>query len=244
VEQGNGAPSLFVVLSCEEHHWQDIEKLLNARRNISGDPPVSLKSVTEKVRAVNDYSIIIQEYFQARVSDFLKNYAKEVFGIHHLYARFEFAKSRGNIHVHILAMMGNKSSIIELNEMAYKERHNVKKQARVADDWMMNVFGLTVIHPGSSTGGVLDITKTGKPEGTCKTQLSHPASHKLLQVTYYKIDICNLCNCCQMHNCSGYCLYHQKGVRGNWTKNHQTFTKKGNHCMKFNQLHQQQKVFF
>jgi hypothetical protein len=83
VEPGNGAPSWFVTLSCAEYHWQDIEKLLNSRRKIAGDPPISLKIVTENVRAVNDYSIVIQEYFQARVSDFLENYAKEVFGIHY-----------------------------------------------------------------------------------------------------------------------------------------------------------------
>jgi hypothetical protein len=46
VEQGNGSPSLFVTLSCIEYHWQDIEKLLNSRRRIAGDPPISLKSVT------------------------------------------------------------------------------------------------------------------------------------------------------------------------------------------------------
>jgi hypothetical protein len=126
VEQGNGDPSLFVTLSCAENHWQDIENLLNARRKIAGDPPISLKTVTEKVRAVNDYSIVIQEYFQARVSDFLKKYAKEVFWIHHYYARFEFAKSRGQIHVHILAMLVKKSSIIELNDLVYTEIHDVK----------------------------------------------------------------------------------------------------------------------
>jgi hypothetical protein len=100
---------------------------LNARRKIAGDPPISLKTVTKKVRALNDYSIVIQEYVQARVSDFLKNYAKEVFGIHHYYARFEFAKSRGQIHVNILAMLGKKSNIIELNDLVYKERHDVEK---------------------------------------------------------------------------------------------------------------------
>jgi hypothetical protein len=83
---------------------------------------------------VNDYSIIIQEYSQARVSDSLKNYAKEVFGIHHYYARFEFAKSWGHIHVHILAMLGKQSSINELNDLVYKEKHEVKKQAQVADE--------------------------------------------------------------------------------------------------------------
>jgi hypothetical protein len=110
----------------------------------------------------------------------------------------------------MLAMLGKKSNIIELNDLVYKKIHDMEKQARVADDCMMNIFGLTVIHPGSSTDGVLDITKMGKPEGTCETPLCHPASQKLSQVTDYKLDLCKLCNCCQMHNCSGYCLYHQK----------------------------------
>jgi hypothetical protein len=108
----------------------------------------------------------------------------------------------------MLAMLGKKSNIIELNDLVYQERHDVEIQARLADDWMMNLFGLTVIYPGSSTGVVLDRTKIGKPEGTCEMQLSHPASKKLSQVTDYKLVPCNLCNCCQMHNFSGYCLYH------------------------------------
>jgi hypothetical protein len=195
------------------------------------------------VRAVNDYSIVIQEYFQARVSDFLKNYAKEVFGIHHYYARFEFAKGQGQIHVHILAMLGKKYNIIELNDIVYKERHAVEKQARVADDWMNNIFCLTVIHPGSSTGGFLDRTKIGKPEGTRETQLSHPASQNLSQVIDYKLDLCNLCNCCQMHNCSGYCLYHQKMRISKLDDNLSDVSKKGNRLMRFNQLYQQQKDF-
>jgi hypothetical protein len=72
------------------------------------------------------------------VSDCLKNYTKEVFGIYHYYARFEFTKNRGHIYVHILAMLGKKSSIIELNDLVYKERHDMEKQALVTDDWMMN----------------------------------------------------------------------------------------------------------
>jgi hypothetical protein len=174
---------------------------------------------------------------------FLENYAKEVFGIHHYYARFEFAKSKGQINVHILARLGKKSNIIELNDLVYKERHYVEKQAIVDDDWMTNIFGLTAIHPGSSTGGVMYRTKIGKPEGTCETPLCHPASQKLSQVTDYKLDLCNLCNCCQMHNCSGYCLYHKKGECENWTTTYQKFPKKGNHRMRFNQLYQLQKDF-
>jgi hypothetical protein len=109
-------------------------------------------------------------------------------------------------------MLGKKSSIIKLNDLVYKERQDVEKQARVADDWMTNVFGLTAIHPGSSTGGVLDRTKIGKLEGTCSMSLCNPASQKMLKVTDYKLNQCNLCNCCHMQNCSGYFLYHKKRV--------------------------------
>jgi hypothetical protein len=110
----------------------------------------------------------------------------------------------------MLSMLGKKSSIIKLNDLVYKEIHDVEKKAQVADDWMTNVFGLTAFRPGSSTYGVLYRTNIRKPEVMCKTQLSHPLYHKLSQVTDYKFDLCKLCKCCKMHNCSGYCLYHQK----------------------------------
>jgi hypothetical protein len=80
VEEENGRPSLLITLSCAEYHWKDIEMLLNKRRSISGEPPLTLESITEKVKDVNDYSIVIQEYFQARVTEFLENYANQVFG--------------------------------------------------------------------------------------------------------------------------------------------------------------------
>jgi hypothetical protein len=83
VEEGNVPPSLFLTLSCAEYHWKDIERLLNKIRSIAGEPPLTLDSITDKVKAVNDYFIVIQEYFQARVTDFLEKYAKQVFGIEH-----------------------------------------------------------------------------------------------------------------------------------------------------------------
>jgi hypothetical protein len=124
-EEGNGHPSLFITLSCAEYHWKDIERLLNKRRSIAGEHPLTtLDSITDKVKAVNDYSIVIQEYFQARVTDFLENCSKQVFGIEHYFARFEFAKRRGQINVHILAVLGEKSRIADLNELVYTEHFN------------------------------------------------------------------------------------------------------------------------
>jgi hypothetical protein len=160
------------------------------------------------VKAVDDYSIVIHEYFQARVTDFLENYAKQVFGIEHYFARFEFAKSRGQIHVHLLAVLVKKSRIADLNELVYKDRFNPEKQAQVADDYLNKVFGLTAIHPGSTEEGILNRSKIRQPEGTRGKIDIHPSSLKLSDVTDYKQDLCDLCNNCQMHGYSGYCMDH------------------------------------
>jgi hypothetical protein len=64
---------------------------------------------------------------------FLKNYSKEVLGIHHYYARFEFTKSRGQIHFNSLAMLGKKSNIIKLNDLVYKEINMWKNRSA----WVM-----------------------------------------------------------------------------------------------------------
>jgi hypothetical protein len=110
----------------------------------------------------------------------------------------------------------------------------VEKQVSVGDDWMTNIFGLTAIHPGSSTGGVIDRTKIGRPKGTCETPSYHPTSQKFSQATDEKLDLCNLCNCFQMHNCSGYCLYHQKRRMRKLDDNISEVSKNRNHRMRFN----------
>jgi hypothetical protein len=43
--------------------------------------------------------------------------------------------------------------------------------------------------------------------------LCHPASQKLLEVTDYNLGICNLCNCYQMQNFNGYCVFHKRRTR-------------------------------
>jgi hypothetical protein len=189
--------------------------LLNKRRSIAGEPPFTLDSITEKVKTVNDYSIVIQEYLQASVTDFLENYAKQVFGIEHYFSRFEFAKSRGQIHVHLLAVLGKKSIIADLNELVYKERFNPEKQAQVADEYLNKVFGLTSIHPGSTEEGLLNISNILQPEGACGKINIHPSSLKLSDVTDYKQDLCDLCNNFQIHGCSGYnmCRINPKKIK-------------------------------
>jgi hypothetical protein len=89
----------------------------------------------------------------------------------------------------------------------YKERFNTEKQAQVADDYLNKVFGMTAIHPGSTEGGILNRSKIHQTEGTCGKIDIHPSSLKISDVTDYKQYVCDLCNNCQMHGCSGYCIY-------------------------------------
>jgi hypothetical protein len=56
------------------------------------------------------------------VIDFLENYVREAFGIHNHFARFEFVKSRGQIYVQLVDMLGYKTRFIELKELVGIQR--------------------------------------------------------------------------------------------------------------------------
>lgn len=211
IEVGNGAPSLFITLSCAEYHWKDIEDLLIQRRQIAGEDNCSSMTKSERIQACNDYAIVIQEYFQFRVQEFMDTIGKEVFGIHHYWLRYEFAKSRGQIHAHILTVMGKESHIQDVNKIAYDLREDIEEQTIAVDKWAHDVFGITAIHPGSNKDGTLDLTKVPSPEGTYTAiPEAHPAKSRLSDVFDISADKCHLCNTCQMHSCSSYCLRCQK----------------------------------
>jgi hypothetical protein len=99
------------------------------------------------------------------------------------------------------------------------------KKAKVADGWMSYVFVITSIYHGSSKSGPLDTTKIIQPEGMCQKPDVHPAAQKLADITDYKLDQCNLCNNCQIHGCSDYCLCHQKSQKN--TKDNGNESKTG-----------------
>ena len=56
---------------------------------------------------IDSYAAIIEEFFQLRVDNWMETIGKDIFNINHYYLRFEFAKGRGQIHAHILAITTN-----------------------------------------------------------------------------------------------------------------------------------------
>ena len=211
VSVGHGGPNFFMTLSCAEYQWKDIENLVNKRRHIAGQTPLDLTILQNRINVMNDYTYIIQQYFQQRVQIFLSTYAKKQFGIDYYYVRFEFAKSRGQIHAHLVAILGNRIHFENFNALVYQYRFDPIRQAEVLDDWMCKVFNLTATHPGIMTNGNLDLTKIVPPEGNAPKQPKiHPASQYLSDIIDIKHDWCQLSNYCEMHVCSNYCLLYEK----------------------------------
>ena len=84
LQKGNGPPTLFITLSCAEYYWPDIIKLLEERiqmDNVEGKCPDLKNNKSALIKAVNDYSIVIQEYFLIRVDHWLETVGKKQFGI-------------------------------------------------------------------------------------------------------------------------------------------------------------------
>jgi hypothetical protein len=80
---GNGAPSFFVTLSRAEHHWPDIIRLVKQRMTIAGQDPSIAIWITKVDTLLNQYSIVVQEFFQARVKHGCVQLGKDVFDIEH-----------------------------------------------------------------------------------------------------------------------------------------------------------------
>ena len=152
-----------------------------------------------KIKAVNDHALLVQEYFQRRVESFLNGQGKEMFGIKHYWVRYEFAKGRGQIHAHLLA----------ITDDAYQSclHDNENEQERLArvESWAQTKFGLTAMHPATSPQGFLNMNLVGKPEGELVTN-TRSMSSRSLEKSSLEWDLCELCNCTQMHACSNYCM--------------------------------------
>ncbi len=71
--------------------------------------------------ALNDYSIVVQEYFHIKTEEFLNLIGKEVFQMDYFWGSFEFAKSRGWVHLHLLGIWIIFTSGDKTNKFLYLE---------------------------------------------------------------------------------------------------------------------------
>ena len=197
IELGNGAPMYFMTLSCAEYFWPDVAAMLKQRLDLAGlDSSGCYVGSPTLVQLVNDYTVVIQEYFQKRVVTWLDTVGKKLFGIKHYWVRYEFAPGRGQTHAHLLAIPEDHS----MHEAAYKvyqEDNGEAKRAQLLAEWAENKFGMTAsLHPDKdrvpecspedpTTIRFLDISKD--------SESIFEDGQKLLQEV-------------EIHECSGFCM--------------------------------------
>ena len=192
VEQGRGAPTVFMTLSCAEYFWPDLKRLLEETILACEGRKVDLDlHHNELSKAINDYCIVVQEFFHLRVDAFMKTIGLHVFGLKHYWGRFEFAKSRGQIHLHLLGIVEGVASEGGIYEQVYNLRNDKDKQTEALAKWARETFNLTAS---------LDTNVKVNPN------TPNPCTVRFCQTSSIAEDQVKLCNFCHMHKCSEYCL--------------------------------------
>ena len=143
VQIGNGAPTMFITLSCAEYMWADIIDKIKERMEIAGEDSSQGFVGSDKLCGfVNDYSIVVQEYFQQRVVAWLETVGKDVFNIKHYWVRYEFAPGRGQIHAHMLCIPAD-HVIYEQCYLDIKCENGLEKRNERLSKWAFEHLGLT-----------------------------------------------------------------------------------------------------
>jgi len=194
VDRGHGAPNLFITLSCAEYFWPDLKRLLEQHIYECEGKSVDLDRDRAALNsAVNDYSIVIQEFFQLRTKEFLDTIGKNVFQIEHYWCRFEFAKSRGQIHAHLLAITKDCNDPNGVFHKMHGCRNNPQEQERLLGEWAKERLDLSAsIYTTTTNNTVSDNI--------------NPCSQRLSQIVDMDLDKLLLLQNCQIHKCSDYCL--------------------------------------
>jgi hypothetical protein len=197
VQLGNGPPMFFITLSCAEYFWPDVISLLKDRLQIAGlDDSDCYPGSPKLIQLVNDYTIVIQEYFQERTIRWLETVGKKLFGIKHYWIRFEFAPARGQIHAHLLAIPDN-FNIYKLCHHDLKQDNGEEKRTKRLAEWAEAKFGLTAC------------VGTDFDQRTINNEIP-PVSFRFVDLndddnSIYE-DGQDLLKFCQVHECSNFCM--------------------------------------
>lgn len=200
IEVNNGPPNLFITLSCAESYWPDICRLIKERYHIAGlDHSKIAVGSPGYIQVLNDYSIVVQEFFQDRVEKWLEIVGKQTFGIKHYWVRYEFAPGRGQIHAHLLAITTDSKVV---NKLAYLERkrgtHDAEqRRSQVLSDWAQKRFGLTAsVDKGFDE---LSVDNHDSPVNYRFTDVKESLGS-------VRDDIEKMKKFVQVHECSGFCM--------------------------------------
>lgn len=197
VHQGHGAPTFFITLSCAEYFWADVIDLLRDRLELAGiDPSGCTVGSPKLIQIANDYSVVIQEYFQKRVEIWLETVGKEVFNIEHYWVRYEFAPGRGQIHAHFLAIAKNQD-IFKHCYSELKKENGEQKRAEALSEWAKQRYGLTAEVGPDFDNRHVDSTNTPVQFRFKDIRVDTSSEYN---------DAQDLLKAVQVHGCSNFCM--------------------------------------
>ena len=168
--------------------WPDIKRLIIDRFTVARLPVPDLDK--SFVQIVNDYTLIVQEYFQERIKIWLSSIGIKVFHVKHYWLRYEFAPSRGQIHAHILAIHENPYVL----QPYYLYRTNKKQQEEFLYRWITEELGITAWFPENLLNSNFDT-------------IPHPSKMLYKEILNKKDeDFFNCLQKLQYHKCSAFCM--------------------------------------
>lgn len=213
VEMNHGPPTLFITLSCAEYWWPDLTELIYQQVTRAGNTVHAAKIKSGDFEAicqgVKEYSAIVQQFFVARVSNWLRTFGKDVIHIEHYWCRFEFAKGRGEIHAHMVAITKEGRYI---NSKMYENRNDKAKCTEILSSYARGTLDLTSTFPGSTDQIPPPEGKGKKSEfqSSLKRRCSDIGQDNNLTLD---TDLCQLCCATQIHKCSNYCMHYKRQKR-------------------------------
>ena len=109
LKEENVYPTYFDTSSCAEHRWEPLHRVLAEYLSASGLQE-NKQTILEKIQNDSKYrhrvllenQHIVTSYFDARHINYENTFLKDVLQYNDSWSRYEFAKSRGQIHSHSL----------------------------------------------------------------------------------------------------------------------------------------------
>ena len=204
LKKGHGPPTLFLTFSCAEYWWQDLEDLLCDRCKGTEDEQIAqnmknAKDVKTRTKAksilIERYSAVVQEFFQIKMDNWLETVGKKEFGIKHYWLRFEFAKGRGTIHAHLLAITKDYHIVKQFHDA---NKRSKQQGTKVISNYARNILKLTAEKPCSLANDT---------QGRAKV---NPLSLPYCSIVSSEEDKEDLVDNVHMHICGPFCLRYSR----------------------------------
>ena len=225
VWKGKGLPSFFMTGSMAEFHHmpmiKHLQEFLRQKHELAGEPvPDILNNRVLRKVMVKRYSHFVVRFFMEKTKIWIEEVLGPVYGVENYYVRFEFAKSRGQIHFHLLAWRHDRKPHGFVGNRCMEHGFDRHKWQSDLGDWFQQL-GFTCEHPGggdtepmghnpmwTAPEGPLNYSDGSSivfPDTTAEglVPILERDMHDYLGHVEHYADVCNLG---MLHMCSCYCL--------------------------------------